>query len=696
MNISLLSDYSLWWIPLIIAFSALITWFLYFKKPQNDLSVLRRWLLALLRFFSFLLIGFLLLKPVVRTIKKDINKPIVFFIQDNSSSIQLASDSLLINNVYPQKVKELLKKLGKNYNVEKLSFGDTVSNNLSFTFNESTSDFSSVFSLFSTQYYNQNIGAIILATDGIYNQGTNPEILAQRINAPIYTIPLGDSVQPKDIRISKIKYNKKVFKGSNTPIYVSVMAKGLSNQTTVIRLIHNNKVIESQLIAIDDKNYFTKVFFSINADKAGLQQYTIQIDAIEDESLTENNKALLLFEVEDKKKEILFLQNGWHPDAKAFNMALVNNPAYSMQVVNANENLDTLNIDRFALVILHQLPSIENSIPSVIKKLNKLNKPVLFILGEQLSVKAFNQLNVGIKISNFKGSFDNTNPILNEKFTLFKFNDDNNITAQFPPLTVPFGDLPQVAAGNILFYQGLGNLNTQKPLIFFPETGGLKTGIIFGEGIWRWQLSEYAISKSHTLSNQLIFKTVQYLISEANKERFVVEVPTLNDQGQLIRVNARLYNASYELIMEPEVKFDLFNEDGEYFPYFFDKMNAEYQLNIKGLDQGKYTYSASAQHGNQTFIKKGSFIVKHRELERQYLVANYSLLNKISANSGGKMFAVNNIADIELAIDNNESIYSKSYSVKSMQDLTDRKLFYFIIVLLLTVEWFLRKLWGTR
>lgn len=696
MNFSLISDYSLWFIPLILIISGLLTWVMYFLRPQSDLIFRQRLPLAVIRFLLLTILGFLLLKPLVQTIRKFTNKPIIIFAQDNSRSISMVNDSIALKSEYQSQVRNLLNKLSSKYQVDELEFGENVETGISFDFKYQVTDFSNLFSIFSTQYYNKNVGALILASDGIYNQGKNPELLTGNTRVPIYTIQLGDTTRLRDIRIEELKYNRKVFKGSQTPVFVNVSANGLNNKNTIIKLLHNNNVIDSKNININATNYFEKILFKITPDERGLQKYDVIIESVDGDQLNENNYGLLVVEVEDKQKEILFLQDGWHPDAKAFSMALDKHPAYNLNVIDVNMGTDTLTVDDYDLIVFHQLPSVQNGIPSIIKAITKLNKPVLFVMGEKISISAFNQLNVGVKVSGFKNNFDNTNPVLNTNFTLFKFDDNNDILADFPPLSVPFGEISGITESNVLLFQALGDLNTFKPLIFFPETGGYKVGIIFGEGIWRWRLNEYAKTYSHNISNQLVNKTIQYLISESEKERFIVEVPSVIPKNQLLRLNASLFNAAYELITKPDVKLDLTDEEGQSFQYYFNKSELDYFLEIQGLEAGIYRYTASTNIGDESFIKNGSFVVKEFDLESQSLEANYNLLYKMSENTGGRLFNWNNLLEIEHEIDNNVNIYSKSYTVKSMQDLADKKIIFLVLVLLLSAEWLLRKIWGTR
>ncbi len=675
--------------------AAAFTWFLYFfKKKDSGLSNAKIILLSSLRFTALLIIGFLLLTPIFKTNKKEVEKPTILFVQDNSSSIVQNDDSIFIKSTYIQNVKNLISSIEQDYTVQTISMGSNISQSLDFSFTDRQTDFNPLFNLFKSKYYNQNIGAVIIASDGIYNKGYNPEQLASNTKFPIYTIALGDTIPKNDIFIQKVEYNNKAFKGNKTPIFVHVSANGLKNTETIISLKKENLVIESIAIKIHDNNFYKKLVFNIHTNESGLHKYTIEISKIDSEYSILNNKKPIFIEVNENKQKIILIQNGWHPDVGAINKALINNPAYELTIKNAKNIIES--IKEYDLVILHQLPSVTNGIENLLKELIEIEKPVLFILGEQTSIKALNQSSLGIEITNFKNAFDNTNIGINERFSLFTINGDKDILNRLPPLSVPFGDFNVNHLSNVLYFQSLGNLATQKPLIYFPVTGGQRVGVICGEGIWRWRLSEFSITQSHEITDEIIQKTVQYLVTQSKKDRLIIEAPHVIDEGQAIIINAKLYNPSYELVTSPELELVVYDENNNSFPYFFSKSQVDYNLELNGLVSGKYIYKAKAKIGVEEFKKTGSFIVSQMHLEKINSVANHNLLFKMANNSGGAMVMPNDLKLIYQGIKNNIHIHSIVYSVKGREELIDKKILFIVLAILLAIEWFLRKLWGTR
>jgi len=70
------------------------------------------------------------------------------------------------------------------------------------------------------RYVNQNIGAVILATDGLYNEGSDPQYESKNFKSIIYTVALGDTTPKRDLLIGNVNYNKTAFLGNDFEVEV--------------------------------------------------------------------------------------------------------------------------------------------------------------------------------------------------------------------------------------------------------------------------------------------------------------------------------------------------------------------------------------------------------------------------------------------------------------------------------------------
>lgn len=111
----------------------------------------------------------------------------------------------------------------------------------------------------------------MLATDGIYNVGSNPIYHPLAINKPIFTIGLGDTTIQKDAAINNLLYPEFVYLGDNFNIQIEINANKLNGQNTVLEVLdNNNKIVLQQTININDENFVYNTNVTANANKSGI------------------------------------------------------------------------------------------------------------------------------------------------------------------------------------------------------------------------------------------------------------------------------------------------------------------------------------------------------------------------------------------------------------------------------------------
>ncbi len=193
-----------WFVVLLaILVAAMATVFLlYFKNRANrTLTKGQIWFLSVLRFLSVFFIAYLLLSPFVQTLKKNIQNPVIITAWDNSGSIISTQDSVKVASEIATMKSAFSNELAKKYSIQRYTFGENTSLLNTLNFSEKKSDYSNLITTVVNNHFNENVGALILIGDGIYNQGKNPVNLIDKINFPIYTIGLVDTSQITDARI---------------------------------------------------------------------------------------------------------------------------------------------------------------------------------------------------------------------------------------------------------------------------------------------------------------------------------------------------------------------------------------------------------------------------------------------------------------------------------------------------------------
>ena len=181
----ILTDFSWIGVAVCAALGAVYAVVLYFVGKKHEMSAKTRVVLAVLRFLAVFFISFLLLSPMLKTHVVETEKPVVVLLHDNSQSIVLGKDSAYYRNEYLQSFEQLKKELSDDYQVEVFSFGGALQQGFDGRFDQPSSDISLALDEISDIYKGRNVGAVVLASDGIYNAGHTPQVSGSHAPYPI-------------------------------------------------------------------------------------------------------------------------------------------------------------------------------------------------------------------------------------------------------------------------------------------------------------------------------------------------------------------------------------------------------------------------------------------------------------------------------------------------------------------------------
>lgn len=687
-----------WFILLCIGLGAVFALLLYFRdRTFVDHPQWTRILMSVLRFLSVTTISMLLLSPFLKLFNESTQNPVIVIGQDNSASIADAM-SRDDSTAYVNALKDFREKLGDKYELQVVTVGESVHKKDTFSFNEPMTDLAQFLEYTTDQYGDQNLGAIILASDGLYNRGKNPLYVPRRTTAPVYTIALGDTTLKTDILISRVLHNRIAFLGDKFPVQVDIAANKLigRNATVKIERIDGSQrnSVGQTTVRVEGDPWFRTEEFIIEAQQPGVLRYRASVSGVGGEEVYGNNSKDFYIEVIDGRVKILLLANSPHPDVSALHAVLQEHQNYTPTVAMINDFKGS--IKDFDLVIFHQLPSARHDISAVITEMDALQKPRLFIVGEQTMLNRFNTTQPYLKIQAGQQSTNEVTALVESSFQLFTVPEDlNNQISKFAPLNAPFGQYTTDPSAQVYLWQRIGRVDTEFPLMLFGETGGVKTGIIAAEGFWRWRLHDFMQHGTHELTHALLSKTIQYVTVKDDKRRFRA-APTSNlfQDNEPITFDAELYNRSYERVTDPDVFLEVRDSEGNAYNYTFSKSGDYYTLSIGKFPVGEYRYTAFTDYDGQRQQVNGRFNVQAIELESYVTTADHRLLKSLADQYGGDIYypqALNSLADSLLADERIKPVIYQSVVNEPIIHL--RWIFLFFLVLL-GLEWFMRRYLG--
>lgn len=670
------------WLYWVISFlvSAAVGYWVYRADKKREIA--RPWLTALLRGIIIFLTLLLVLAPVITITKNETQKPIILFLQDNSGSIAhaLGKDS----TAYRKNAEQLLDRLSDDYKVIRKGFGNSIQNDSIFNFDQPATDISAALARAQEFYGAQNLGAIVLASDGRFNEGTHPAYQQLSLSSALYTIGIGDSSLQKDLRITRAYANKTVSLNSQFEIRADIVASLCKGYSDNITLSEQNNNLSSSPVSINTDRYDRSVSFTITATEAGLHHYIISIPPATGELNTANNRKDVFVEVVNEKKNILLAAAAPHPDINAIQEALSGMERYKLTVAQQGNLPSAKNFDA---VILHQVPAYNDNLS---EELRTLKKPTWYILGNRSNIGLLNQLPKPANLNINPANLMDVQAAYNPSFTIFSLPQNiRSVADKMPPLAMPYGTVNTPANVSSLFN---ARGNEQMPLWVFQQ-GSTPLAMLMGEGIWRWRVYEYRFFKEHNVVDECIRQTVAFLTAN-NEKPFRVEMPKYiwSDQ-EAIYMNAYLLNANNEQVNDVETSLVLTDSAGNEQTYSFERSGSSYRLNLGIWAGGSYKYRAETQYNGTTYSASGSFAVETMPLELLETGADYTLLYGLSQKYGGAFFPASEMNAVYDSIKNNKNIKPLIQSNIDTIPLVDWKWYFFLILLFAVAEWLLRKYW---
>lgn len=697
----MLTEYSLWLGLLCLLWGAIFAIALYFRYREIVYSKRARWTMATLRGISIALIAFLLLAPMLRQNVKETEKPLLIFAIDNSQSMALTQDSLFYQQTLPTQLQQFINNFGDNYQVKTYLMGEEnrlVADNqaLNLTFRDETSQLSTLFSEIDALYASHNIGAMVWVSDGIYNTGRDPQYVTQNLKYPIYTVGTGDTTAPIDLKIVESIHNKQTFLGNFFPVEIKINATHLAGRSAQLTLYHKGEVIYEQPINIQGNQHFETIKLVLEAQEKGLQKYRIALTELPDEITYQNNTQDFFIQVVDTREKIAIVYAAPHPDVSSLKQALERYEKYDIETF-AHDKFNK-EVGDYSLIIFHQLPSQKKLAGKLLADVQTLKIPAWFILGEESDIQSFNQLSHGITITpTYNGNqlmMNEVTPTLNENFLLFTLSEEvQQMLKYYSPLNTFFGNYQLSGNASTFLYQKINRVITNYPLISFCDANSQRMGVTVGTGIWNWRLQNYTHSQNFDAFDEMINKIVLYLSAKGDKSRFRIHCQELYAENMPIEIGAEVYTESYELINSPDVHFCLTDSQGKEYPSLFSKRNNSYYLHLGKLAAGDYRWTAQTDVGGTAYNRSGEFSVEEVNVESLQLTANHDLLRTMAEQSKGAFFKVGEWEALEEAIKGNEKIKSVVSYTQRYAPLLDSWIYFVLIILLLGIEWFMRK-WG--
>jgi hypothetical protein len=667
-------------------------------RGNKHLSSGLRATLGVIRATALAVLVLLLFRPVLRSEQRNTTQPSLLVLQDVSQSI--GEDHPEWTDSLNRWISSLPAEEGEpGAAIQAYAFGADLSEwNQEQAMSSPVTDLSTPLELIQGQWAGRPIGAVVIATDGRFNRGKNPETMAAKLGAPIHFVLLGDTTVRQDIRINQLLHNDVAGIGNQFPIEVEVGGNGYEG--TVGVTLTGAGIRQRLEVQLDLSGAPAIATFLLDAKTPGIQRYTVEVEGIPGEANTENNTRKATIDVIERRKRILLTSLGPHPDRGAWSNALADNANYEVLHLPIEElvNGDFAKEEDWDAVYFFGFDPGNQAVRSAYANAKEVGLPVGLIVDPRADFEALAQLGIGLNFTlTREGLTTDPKGSLNPAFPHFTLDPAlESMLAEVPPLVAPFGEADWGPAHAPLLFQRIGGITTAYPLLTVAQTSQGRSMVLLGEGSWRWRQVGYLRTDSHERFNELVGKLTQYLTSDPGVDRFRVDGPRLLDEDQRLNFQARVYDATLQPLQGADISLQMTDSAGASYDYRFSSSNpGRYSLDAGRLPKGTYNWTAQTDIAEKAFRRSGTVAIRGIQLERNGRPAQHDALRRMAEQTGGTTFSSTALKDLTQALTDSGQFVPELRLSERLQDLIGWKTLLYILTFLLAAEWAIRRWAGT-
>lgn len=689
-----------------------IAWWSYrYPVPPQPL----RWKRAFiaLRTASLWMIILLLGQPVVSLVDRSVVPPLVEILVDDSRSLTLSDARGERRQALLRAVADpAFASLQGRAEVRWSTFAEQrrpvdVWSPESLTFSGERTDLAGAFRQVRNADPDRRPAAVIVLSDGNATTSENPLYEAQALGAPVFTIGIGDSVEPRDLRVSQVVSNSTAYAGTSVPVHVVLHASGARGETVEVTLEHRGRTVDRANVTLEAGTSDRRMTLRFTPDSAGWHRSVVSVTRLAGEVTTRNNAASFLTNVLSGKRRVLIVSASPNPDAAYLHRSLATDSSLTVVTRTGTPSGsflegpltpdDLRRADLFIVVglpgprtpddVLRLLARPEFAATALWYLPQRTSEPMrLGPLAERLPARIDGAANAELPVFFSVPAAQRMHPILRSS---------NGVDAweSLPPLFRPGGNVVPRPGAEVLATVRLGNRELTDPLLIVRRQEGARSALLAGYGLWRWKLLAPSDAGSSDLADDLVSRLVRWLTATEDERRVRVrpdrdafssmEPPTFTGQ---------VYDESLQPVSDADVEVTATGNGASVSTVLSPLGNGQYVGSMPSLAPGDYVTTAVVRvDGTVLGEDRGRFSVGGVNVEFIETGLNRALLEGLAARTGGAYFADNDLEELDDRVGAVPGFQETELVRRTDLDLWSHPWMLAIVVILLSLEWFFRK-----
>jgi len=661
----------------LLSLAGIILVVLYYRNTVPHIRSNQKLLLIILRSISLILILLLFLNPILHLINSKLKKPEVLILNDISDSMFLSSrDSTKSERLANFKETIEQKYSTADYDVKKKDFAKGLSGN------SSSTDLLVTMNQIIKEEDISELKKIFLFSDGWFHDENLNSI--KDFGIPVYTFDPEFSSSEFDLSIVNLKFNRTSFVNELNSFIVEIRSDNYSGKAD-LEFYADGQLISTRSIELD-VDQLQQIFLEHSFDETGLIPLEFKvIPETEGEINSSNNSYPAAAKVLKDKAKILFISDKLTWDVKFLLDALKENERWQTEFLQKGQylklkdrNVELLSrMDNAVVIVLINNANLRLSSTEQELIQNHVAKGGgLFSMGKPIAGLA--EL-MPVTFSGIDRLFSSTLYFTkaSQKYETFNFSHTGR-DKEIPPVDYFYVEAKLQAE----ILAGLNN-EERTPAIIFSEMGKGKVIYFSFLNLWKWQL------RQDDNSYRKFINDISDWLAEDNSGRFMASTRKNSYfTGENVRVDLQAFDEKLNFIADLNAKLEIKDDmDKIVEAEYMQSGDEKYFLILKDLPHGHYSYYVTDEQ--RALTASGEFIVTRDNPENRDVDFNIPLLSYISQSSGGKLYGRNDLAKIEIPLE-------QAIKVELRSEIPIYKKWYLITLFLISfcLEIYLRKRWG--
>ncbi len=584
------------------------------------------------------------------------------------------------------------------------------------------------------------LSGVVLITDGAASSGADPLQTARALVAaqvPLFTVGVGTKLA-NDVQIAKVNAAPAVLENAMVEINALIQTRGHDGASANLELREGSTVVQRQAVTLREPS--TRVTMQFAPPRSGYAQYTLALPPQPRELVASNNQKSFLINNRTRAARILYVEE-LHPwEFKFISRALEGDAAtqltallktgpekfYRLGLRDPSELAKGFPRQRAELFGYHAI--VLGSMPAAF-----FSKEQLQLVHDFVAERGGGFMMLGGMKAFAQGGYHDTPlaallpvelpalaktdgraipPQFNEEFRftptaeylampLLQMDPDPFTNAQLwdkLPLLQGYNPLgPAKPGATILAVHPLHRTESPRIIMATQRYGRGRTAALATSTTWRWQMHR----DHRDMTHERFWRQLMRWLSAQSPDPVTIEMERESySPGENLMLHLEVRDSTFVPHKNANVTVKITSPEGQAASLFASadltaertgdlaKYVASYEAGVEGLYQVEVL--AHDKQGHFLGKAESAFFVEPSQAELANADLQAPVLQRLAEITNGRYFHVSEAEALPDAI----KVARSSFSKLTEHDLWDAPIFFFVIVLLLGLEWFVRRAKG--